>query len=105
MRICAAFLAAASLLSFSGCGEAQREAAKATAKEITLWTHSAGSQAELDADHQMINAYNKSPNRKATVRLQSFPQSSYNDSIISASSAGNLPCLVDVDQPNTPYWA
>ncbi|MCI1222560.1 MAG: sugar-binding protein [Bifidobacterium subtile] len=105
MRICAAFLAAASLLSFSGCGEAQREAAKASAKEITLWTHSAGSQAELDADHQMINAYNKSTNRKATVRLQSFPQSSYNDSIISASSAGNLPCLVDVDQPNTPYWA
>ncbi|MCH4189989.1 sugar ABC transporter substrate-binding protein [Bifidobacterium tibiigranuli] len=105
MRICAALLAAASILGFSGCGEAQREAAKANAKEITLWTHSAGSEAELAADYQMINAYNKSPNRKATVKLQSFPQSSYNDSIISASSAGNLPCLVDVDQPNTPYWA
>ncbi|MCI1225282.1 extracellular solute-binding protein [Bifidobacterium sp.] len=105
VRICAALLAAAGILGFSGCGEAQRAAAKANASEITLWTHSAGSEAELAADRQMINDYNKSPNRKAVVKLQSFPQSSYNDSIISASSAGNLPCLVDVDQPNTPYWA
>ena len=104
-RICAVVLAAAGVLSFSGCGEAQRTAAQLNANEITLWTHSAGSEAELSGVQKMINAYNSSPQRKATVKLQAFPQSSYNDSVISASSAGNLPCLVDVDQPNTPYWA
>lgn len=90
-------------MTVGGCGEAERAAAKANANEITIWTHTAGSEAELAGVQQIIDDYNASPDKKATVKLQSFPQSSYNDSIISASSANNLPCLIDVDQPNTPY--
>ena len=105
VKALAATLAIASLVTVGGCGEAERAAAKANANEITIWTHTAGSEAELAGVQQIIDDYNASPDKKATVKLQSFPQSSYNDSIISASSANNLPCLIDVDQPNTPYWA
>ena len=98
-------LAVAGTFGLSGCGEAARHAAKASSNDITIWTHTAGSEAELEGVKQIIRDYNASPDKKATVHLQAFPQSSYNDSVISASSAGNLPCLVDVDQPNTPYWA
>ncbi|PJM78519.1 extracellular solute-binding protein [Bifidobacterium scaligerum] len=105
LKALAASLAIASLVTVGGCGEAARAAAKANANEITIWTHTAGSEAELAGVQQIIDDYNASPDKKATIKLQSFPQSSYNDSVISASSANNLPCLVDVDQPNTPYWA
>ena len=101
----AATLAVSGMVTMAGCGEAERAAARANANEITIWTHTAGSEKELAGVQQIIDDYNASPDKKATVRLQSFPQSSYNDSVISASSANNLPCLVDIDQPNTPYWA
>ena len=94
VRALAATLAIASLVTVGGCGEAERAAAKANANEITIWTHTAGSEAELAGVQQIIDDYNASPDKKATVKLQSFPQSSYNDSIISASSANNPPCLI-----------
>jgi multiple sugar transport system substrate-binding protein len=37
--------------------------------------------------------------------LESFPQLSYNDSVVAAALAGNLPCVLDVDGPNMPNWA
>lgn len=103
-RLTAATVALAGLVTISGCGEAARQAAKEQGDEITLWTHTAGAEAELAAVKKIVADYNSSPEKKGTIRIQSFPQSSYNDSVISASTAGNLPCLVDVDQPNTPYW-
>lgn len=93
------------VLGAAGCGEAEREAAKANSNEITLWTHTAGFDDQLNAVKQIVKDYNASADKKATVKIQAFPQSSYNDSVISASSANKLPCLVDVDQPNVPYWA
>ncbi len=84
-------LAVAGTFGLSGCGEAARHAAKASSNDITIWTHTAGSEAELEGVKQIIRDYNASPDKKATVHLQAFPQSSYNDSVISASSAGNLP--------------
>jgi multiple sugar transport system substrate-binding protein len=93
------------VLGTAGCGEAEREAAKANSNEITLWTHTAGFDDQLNAVKQIVKDYNASSGKKATVKIQAFPQTSYNDSVISASSANKLPCLVDVDQPNVPYWA
>lgn len=108
-RVVASFLAAAIAVmgsaGLSACGEAERAKAKSTANEITIWTHTAGSEAELGATQKIVADYNAWSGRKTKVRIQAFPQSSYNDSVVSASSAGNLPCLVDVDQPNAPYWA
>ncbi|MCT6837511.1 MAG: sugar-binding protein, partial [Bifidobacteriales bacterium] len=104
IRLIAGIVALSGMVSLSGCGEAARQEAKMQGNEITLWTHTAGSEAELSTVEDIVADYNSSPDRKGTVKIQSFPQSSYNDSVISASTAGNLPCLVDVDQPNTPYW-
>ena len=33
------------------------------------------------------------------------PQGSYNDSVVAAALAGNLPCILDVDGPVMPNWA
>lgn len=101
----ASVAAIVTVLGTVGCGEAEREAAKANSNEITLWTHTAGFDDQLNAVKQIVKDYNASADKKATVKIQAFPQSSYNDSVISASSANKLPCLVDVDQPNVPYWA
>jgi len=39
------------------------------------------------------------------VNLQAFPQDSYNQSVTAAASARQLPCLLDIDQPNVANWA
>ncbi|MCB1330994.1 MAG: extracellular solute-binding protein, partial [Maritimibacter sp.] len=39
------------------------------------------------------------------VSIESFPQDSYNGSIVAAALAGNLPCILDVDGPIMPNWA
>lgn len=101
----AAVMTVTSAAGLSACGEAERAKAKSNANEITIWTHTAGSEGELGTVQKIVADYNAWPGRKAKVKIQAFPQSSYNDSVVSASSAGNLPCMVDVDQPNTPYWA
>ena len=65
VKALAATLAIASLVTVGGCGEAERAAAKANANEITIWTHTAGSEAELAGVQQIINDYNASPDKKA----------------------------------------
>jgi multiple sugar transport system substrate-binding protein len=72
--------------------------------ELTLWTHNAGNKAELAAIEKIVDDYNASQD-KNTVKVQAFPQDSYNDSVVAAASAGKLPCIVDIDGPNVPNWA
>ncbi|MFT8788053.1 MAG: extracellular solute-binding protein [Bifidobacterium psychraerophilum] len=93
------------IVAMSGCGEAARAAASANADEITVWSHLAGNDGELAVVKQIVKDYNASPDKKATIKLETFPQASYNTSVISAATGGSLPCVVDVDQPNVPYWA
>ncbi|MGW1801644.1 ABC transporter substrate-binding protein [Streptomyces sp. NPDC001984] len=71
---------------------------------LTLWTHNAGNSAELDVVKKIIKEFNGSQS-KYKVKLQSFPQSDYNNSVVAAASAHKLPCLLDVDGPNVPNWA
>lgn len=71
---------------------------------ITLWTHNGGNDAELAADQKVVDDYNASQT-KYQVKLQSFPQASYNDAVVAAASAKKLPCVLDVDSPNVPNWA
>ncbi|MDX3224606.1 extracellular solute-binding protein [Streptomyces sp. ME19-01-6] len=71
---------------------------------LTLWTHNAGNSAELDVVKKIIKDFNGSQS-KYKVKLQAFPQSDYNSSVVAAASARKLPCLLDVDGPNVANWA
>ncbi|MGP4044022.1 extracellular solute-binding protein [Streptomyces sp. 2A115] len=76
----------------------------ASGDTLTLWTHNAGNSAELDVVKKIIKEFNGSQS-KYKVKLQAFPQSDYNNSVVAAASARKLPCLLDVDGPNVPNWA
>ncbi|KUO17542.1 extracellular solute-binding protein [Streptomyces dysideae] len=76
----------------------------ASGDTLTLWTHNAGNSTELDVVKKIIKEFNGSQS-KYKVKLQAFPQSDYNNSVVAAASARKLPCLLDVDGPNVPNWA
>ena len=72
--------------------------------EVTMWYHGAGNEVEAKIINQIIDDFNGSQ-ADYTVVMQSFPQVSYNDSVIASALAGNLPCVLDTDGPNMPNWA
>jgi multiple sugar transport system substrate-binding protein len=72
--------------------------------EVTMWYHGAGNEVESTIINQIIDEFNASQGDYA-VTMESFPQTSYNDSVIAAALAGNLPCVLDTDGPNMPNWA
>ena len=74
------------------------------ATELTMWYHGAGNHVEADIINQIVSDFNAAQ-ADYTVSLESFPQGSYNDSIVAAALAGNLPDIVDVDGPVMPNWA
>ncbi|MCX4426520.1 extracellular solute-binding protein [Streptomyces mirabilis] len=97
-------LAAATAL-VAGCATGSGGSASgASGNTLTLWTHNAGNSAELDVVKKIIKEFNGSQS-KYKVKLQAFPQSDYNNSVVAAASAHKLPCLLDVDGPNVPNWA
>ncbi|HEY8702757.1 MAG TPA: extracellular solute-binding protein [Arthrobacter sp.] len=105
-RILATSVAAAALVGGLGaCSKGSASATTEGTKEITMWTHNAGNPDELKAIQSIVDSYNKSSGAKAQIKVQAFPQESYNDSVVAAASAGKLPCIVDIDGPNVPNWA
>ncbi len=72
--------------------------------ELTMWYHGAGNQVEADIINQIIADFNASQS-DWSVRIESFPQIAYNDSVVAAALAGNLPDILDVDGPVMPNWA
>ncbi|TYL49501.1 extracellular solute-binding protein [Marinomonas sp. IMCC 4694] len=74
------------------------------ATDLSLWYHGAGNPVEAKIIDQIVADFNKSQ-ADWKVALQSFPQESYNDSVIAAALAGNLPDIMDVDGPVMPNWA
>jgi len=91
---------AAGLLS--ACGSAT--GAGGSGNTITLWTHNGGNTAELAVVKRIATDFNTSQS-KYTVKVQAFPQDSYNDAVVAAASAHKLPCILDSDGPNVPSWA
>lgn len=87
----------------SACGTAS-SGSSGSEGELTLWTHNAGNPAELDVIKQIVADYNASQS-DYTVKLQAFPQESYNDSVVAAATAKKLPCILDTDGPTVPNWA
>lgn len=65
--------------------------------ELTLWKHQAGDVEEA-AGKLAVARFNASQS-KWRITEQTLPQGGYTQSIVAASLAGRLPCLMTVDQP------
>jgi multiple sugar transport system substrate-binding protein len=91
-------------LALSACGTASSGSSGGAEGELTLWTHNAGNPAELEVIKHIVADYNESQS-KYTVKVQAFPQESYNDSVVAAATAKKLPCILDTDGPTVPNWA
>lgn len=91
-------LAAALLCSagFAGMAAAQTN--------LDLWYHGGGNTVEREIIDKIIADFNGSQ-ADWSVTLEAFPQGSYNDSVVAAALADNLPCILDVDGPVMPNWA
>jgi multiple sugar transport system substrate-binding protein len=72
--------------------------------ELSMWYHGAGNPVELELINQLISDFNGSQS-DWVVTLETFPQIAYNDSVVAAALAGNLPDIIDVDGPIMPNWA
>ncbi|MGW1819166.1 ABC transporter substrate-binding protein [Streptomyces sp. NPDC002125] len=88
----------------AGCTSGGGGTSGASGDTLTLWTHNAGNSVELDVVKKIIKDFNGSQDTYK-VKLQAFPQSDYNNSVVAAASARKLPCLLDVDGPNVANWA
>ncbi|WP_265522330.1 sugar ABC transporter substrate-binding protein [Oerskovia flava] len=99
---------AVSALALTACGQAGQGGATPGdgdgPVELSMWTHSAGNPAELEVYQQIIEDFNASQDEYVVVE-ESFPQGAYNDAIVAAAAAGDLPCLLDMDGPIVPNWA
>lgn len=71
---------------------------------LTMWYHGAGNEVESAIMDRIVADFNASQSDWA-VTLESFPQGAYNDSVVAAALAGNLPDILDVDGPVMPNWA
>jgi multiple sugar transport system substrate-binding protein len=78
--------------------------AAAAQTELSLWYHGAGNEVESNILDGIIEDFNAAQS-DWMVTVESFPQESYNDSVVAAALAGNLPCILDVDGPVMPNWA
>lgn len=72
--------------------------------DLTMWYHGGGNEVESALINQIVSDFNAT-NADYNVNLESFPQGSYNDSIVAAALAGDLPDIIDVDGPVMPNWA
>ncbi len=72
--------------------------------DLTMWYHGAGNEVESGIINQIVADFNASQT-DWKVSLESFPQGAYNDSVVAAALAGNLPDIMDVDGPVMPNWA
>ena len=94
----------AAALALAACGTASNGGGGGSGGELTLWTHNAGNPVELGVIKQIVKDYNASQS-KYTVKLQAFPQESYNNSVVAGATAKKLPCILDSDAPTVPNWA
>lgn len=108
LLLTALFVAACGAPSAGAPTTAPAPAADAPAENepitLTLWYHGAGNEVERTTLTQIIDDFNASQDQYTVVR-QDFPQASYNDSVVAAALAGNLPDIIDVDGPVMPNWA
>ncbi|WP_242504631.1 sugar ABC transporter substrate-binding protein [Promicromonospora panici] len=99
-------MSAVGALALTACGQAGQGGTTSEdgRVQLTMWTHSAGNPAELEVYEQIIDDFNASQDEYEVIE-ESFPQGAYNDAIVAAAAADDLPCLLDMDGPIVPNWA
>lgn len=102
-RIVVGLLVAALPLSLTACAKGGSSSGGGNG-ELAMWTHNAGNKEELAAITKIVDDYNASQT-KYKVKIQAFPQDSYNQSVVAAAASKKLPCILDIDGPNVPNWA
>ncbi len=82
-----------------------RNEPETSAIPLTLWKHQVG-DAEEAATAAVIARFNASQDIWR-IEDQSIPQGAYTESVMAASLAGRLPCILTVDHPQVPsfVWA
>lgn len=107
-RLVAASVAIAGIATVGACssggGSGDSTGGGGGGENVELWTHAGGNEAELTVINKIVDDFNASQDQY-TVEVQDFPQESYNDSVVAAAAANNLPCVLDIDGPNVPNWA
>jgi len=106
-RLAAATAAAGMTLGLAACTSASDSSGATTENGVTtmtLWTHNGGNDVELAVNKKVVADFNASQD-EYRVKLQSFPQDSYNSAVTAAAAANKLPCILDIDGPNVPNWA
>jgi multiple sugar transport system substrate-binding protein len=88
----------------AGCGAGDQAEDDRRPKVVKLWTHVAGNPEELSLIEKIITDFNASQGEYRVVH-EPFPQGDYNEVVVGAVGARNLPCLLDVDGPTMPSWA
>jgi multiple sugar transport system substrate-binding protein len=91
-------------LALAACGGQEVVEPAAGPITLSLWYHGAGNETESSIIMQIINDYNASQDAYV-VEMEDFPQASYNESIVAAALAGDLPDIIDMDGPVMPNWA
>ncbi|RKF17963.1 sugar ABC transporter substrate-binding protein [Alginatibacterium sediminis] len=77
--------------------------AMAAPQEVTIWRHQTG-EAEMKASQDMVNRFNASQDQWTIVQ-ESIPEGTYTQTVTAAAKAGQLPCILDLDQPLVPNFA
>lgn len=74
------------------------------AAAVSMWYHGAGNETERAILLSIVDSFNSSQS-SCMVEIADFPQESYNESVVAAALAGDLPDIIDVDGPVMPNWA
>ena len=87
--------------SLTACGDDGGSEGRET---LTMWTHSAGNAAEIEVTEKIISDFEAAQDTYS-VDVEYFPQGAYNDAVVAAATADDLPCILDMDGPVMPNWA
>jgi multiple sugar transport system substrate-binding protein len=71
--------------------------------EMTIWRHSTN-DVEMKASQAMIDRFNASQDQWKVVQ-EAIPEGTYTQTVTAAAKAGQLPCIMDLDQPLVPNFA
>lgn len=93
-----------SVLALSAVGMSMAATSAQAQTPLSFWYHGAGNPVEREVVVALIEDFNTAQD-DWVVELAEFPQESYNESVVAAALAGNLPDIVDVDGPIMPNWA
>lgn len=78
--------------------------ATASPEVIELWRHETGNIAEIEVSKAAVERFNRSQDRWR-VEMSMIPEGAYTETVTSAAVAGDLPCLLYIDQPVAPNFA